>query len=105
MNFKDYLTEGNEVIKEIENYFKENKFKVHVFDLNIRQNSYILSLEAGNSAAMFGIKINFQNPVFYSFSEEYGYPSYDLVNNLKVLEKFLEFTTKHEEDLKKIIFK
>ena len=101
MNFKDYLTEGNEVIKEIENYFKENKFKVKVLSLN----KNILCLEAGNSAAMFGITINFQNPVFYSFSEEYGYPSYDLVNNLKVLEKFLEFTTKHEEDLKKIIFK
>ena len=34
MNFKDYLTEGNEVIKEIENYFKENKFKVKVLSLN-----------------------------------------------------------------------
>ena len=46
MNFKDYLTEGNEVIKEIENYFKENKFKVKVLNLN----KNILSLEAGNSA-------------------------------------------------------
>lgn len=101
MNFKDYLTEENKVIKEIENYFKENNFRVTVFSLN----KNILSLEAGSTAAKFGIIINFSKPTLYSFSEEYGYPSYDLVNNLKVLEKFLEFTTKHEEDLKKIIFK
>lgn len=101
MNFKDYLTEGSTAAKEIENYFKENNFKVNVLSLN----KNILSIEAGSSAARFGITINFSNPVFYTFSEEYGYPSYDLINNLKVLEKFLEFTTKHEEDLKKIIFK